>query len=291
MRYRPTNRSLFSFVLMFFTLCLASGAVMAQSDRALQPSIVNKINGPELDHCSIYPETAFTYGSGAPLFKFCLSDRGHIIDITSPSGFKHMSFGQEEGYAICGTGATKAFSTASIESNDWSAPILDQPGGPNTLPLTITRQSPDGKFELKQSFDWNTGKKEIFITMELKNLSAASITNVRLSRYFDGEIDNDYGDNILDRNSDSVWGIDAGAGTQHHGLILSALTLTQTHTAFVEKFSDWNTNGQDGTGEGCTAIGQNVPTAPGNYVGRITYVLGTLAAGASKTVKFVYRRI
>jgi hypothetical protein len=76
-----------------------------------------------------------------------------------------------------------------------------------------------------------------------------------------------------------------------YGLMLSALTFSQTHTAFVEKFDDWDPEGAGAqTARKCTAMAQTVPTASGDYVARVTYTLGTLAAGASKTVEFIYRR-
>ena len=75
-----------------------------------------------------------------------------------------------------------------------------------------------------------------------------------------------------------------------HGVMLTALTFGTGHTIAVEKFQDWTPASGGGTARGCTAIAQPTPTAPGDFVGRATYNLGTINPGSSKTVKALYRR-
>ena len=279
---------IFKFLCASLLLVLACSAVMAQSDRA--SASVTKSNSPAGDVC--VDSNRFTFSAGSTLFKFCLSNEGNIGGLESPAGFSHIS--TYEGYVACGTGAMNAHSVGGhlISESGWEFATTSQPGGPNTLPVTITRNSTDGKFQFTQTFDWKTDEKEILITMTLKNISAASLTNVRLSRYFRGHISNDIFDDIYDRDTDSAWGTDPGAGAGHHTVMLTALTFTQTHTAFAEKFNDWAPDaGGAQTATKCVAMAQPVPTAPGDLVGRVTYVLGTLSAGTSKTVQVVYRRM
>jgi hypothetical protein len=282
--------SLLTFMGLCATLLLLASPVMAQSDRAAQS--VTKSNSPAGSVCDENTKN-FTFGSGVNFFNFCLSDEGTIGRFTSPAGpSSHISL--YEGYVACGTGAANAHTVGGSEVSDsgWGPESISQPGGPNTLPITITRNSTDGKFQLAQTFEWNTAEKEVLITMILKNISGASITNVRLSRYYNSHVSDGLFDDIHDRDSDSTWATDPGAGAGHHTVMLTALTFSQTHTAFVEKFDDWNPGGGGAqTATKCTAIAQPVPTAPGNYIGRITYVIGTLSAGASKTVQVVYRRL
>ena len=291
MKIKPDSPIKFSMTALIAILFLTAGAAMAQSDEASRARSVNPIsNSPTGALCA--PDKTFTYSSGAHHFSFCFDSehaQGSLLFLISPAGLYQIS--GREGYIVCGTGAANAYAILSDDMG-WEEAVISQPGGPNTLPITFTRQSTDGKFELAQTFDWDPVEKEILITMTLKNISAASITSVRLSRYFRGLPGADVGDDVYDRDSDSVWGVDlGGSGTGHHGLMLSALTFTQTHTAFVEKYADWNPFSAGAqTAHKCTAIAQAVPTPAGDYVGRVTYALGTLSAGASKTVQFVYRR-
>lgn len=69
------------------------------------------------------------------------------------------------------------------------------------------------------------------------------------------------------------------------GLSLTALNFTSPHTMRVETPALWQ---QEGVSD-CTVSGQPTPTGASDLVGRVTYQLGNLAAGASKTVKVLYR--
>ena len=264
-------------------LILASQPAMAQSDSAAQA--IKESNSPDNTACGA--GKTFTFGAGLNFFTFCLSDHGNILQLQSPVNFRHITV--REGYVVCGTGAATAFDAGDTEGG-WGTANISQPGGANTLPVTITRNSTDGKFELKQTFDWNPAQKEITITMVLKNLSASSISNVKLARHFDADLSSslstsDGGDDIYNRDTDSVWGKDNGAGVGHHGVALTALSFAISRSTAVETFGDYvNTRST------CTPIAASVPTAPGDFTGRLTYNLSTLAAGTSRTVKVIYRR-
>ena len=270
---------------------LASSAVMAQSGQASNEQSIKQSNSPQDTTCPA--AQTFTFGNGQNLFKFCISTHGNVQRLFSPGNYRQVD--TTEGYVACGTGAANAFDAGFTESG-WGAATAIQPGGANTFPLTIKRQTTDGKFELKQTFEWNTLEKEILITMVLKNISAGSITNVKLARYFDGDLNStdaviDDSDDIYDANSDSVWGRDSGTGAGHHELMLTALAFAVSHTTAAETFSDFNPAGAVQTGRTCTPIPRSVPTVPSDSVGRVTYNIGTMAAAASKTVKVLYRRL
>jgi hypothetical protein len=64
-------------------------------------------------------------------------------------------------------------------------PVIDQPNGPNTFPLTITRPTADGIFSLAQTFSWDTVEKDVSISATVTNLTATAGSGVRLVRYFD----------------------------------------------------------------------------------------------------------
>jgi hypothetical protein len=276
--------------LAFIILCaglfiLASPTARAQSDQGSQA--IKQSESPESTICP--PAQLFSFGAGAQFFRFCVSPHGNVLSLLSPAASKQLNLA--EGYVACGTGAANAFDAGAVESG-WGAATATQPGGPKTLPLTIKRQSTDGKFELTQTFDWNPAQKEITITMLLKNISAGSLASVKLARYFDGDLSNDPNDDLYDEDADSSWGTDSGAGAGHYGVSLTTLNFAVAHSTVVESFADFGPANAGGaqTAKTCTPIAQSVPTAPGNFVGRATYTLGTLAAGASKTVKLLYRR-
>ena len=274
--------------LCFVILLLACNSVMAQSRQKAQPLSPQESSSPQTFEC--VPEQDFFFGTGPTFFRFCVSKHGNIVYLFSPAAYLHLV--GEEGYVACGTGASNAYDAGMVEAG-WGESNISQPGGSLTLPLIITRQSLDGNFELKQTIDSNRNEKEILITMELKNISAGQLTNVKLARYFNGDISRylvgsappDNTDDIYDRDSDSVWGKDNGAGPGHHSLTLATLTFGQSHSAAVETYADWSA-----TKSTCTPVAASVPTSPGDYTGRLTYNLGTLNAGASRIVKFIYRR-
>lgn len=237
-----------------------------------------------------------TYTSGAlgNYLKFCVSADGVIADFESPSFTTPFGIGTftemggEEGYVIgsaCGTVSpvTNGAEGGPFESG-FGAPTITQPNGSNTFPLTITRSTMDGVFQLTQSYSRNSTEDEVIITMTLKNVSASPVSNIFLARYF-----RDYlgtGSQIGGRTFDTVWD---WAG---YGLSLEALSFNVAHVTDVEDAGAWSLGTE---GNGCyasSAVNVGVPTGKNQngWVGRVVYELGTLKAGASKTVKIGYRR-
>jgi hypothetical protein len=279
------KRTLTSIVLatLFANICtLVSGTVMAQSEQQARPNMAEVANSVESQSC---PDAQkFSYGSGVTKFSFCISEHGNILNLESPATYKHIT--GAEGYIACGAGFNSPHDPGpEDQAYGWNAPLaVSQPGGPHTLPLTIIRESTEVKFRLKQIFDWDPVEKKIMITMVLKNISADAITDVRLARYFDGDIDNEW-NNVYDDNDDSVWGRSTSSAARH-GLMLSALSLAVPHMANVETGSAWFYSKTI-----CpTSDPANPPRLNDDYIGRLTFKLGTLNAGQSKTVKMLYKR-
>ncbi|HEX8653118.1 MAG TPA: hypothetical protein VF708_20035 [Pyrinomonadaceae bacterium] len=229
-----------------------------------------------------------TFGAGANKFTFCISNTGTLINLESPASFKQL--GVLEGYILCGGQTVYAYD-AGNDFLTWSSLDYQQPNGPNTLPLTIIGRTVRGEFQVTQTFEATPEEKSVRITVAVKNISGVGISNLKFARYFDADLSNDSGDDIFDTDADSVWGRDSGSGAGHHGLLLTALSLLQSHTVAVEKRSDWYPLTTPGTAATCSPLPQASPTAPGNYVGRLTYNLGTINTGVTKIVKLVYRRI
>lgn len=284
----------FTCELLFATvLILAAGQATAQS-RGVISTQAKDGDRPESTNC----HTTVSFSTGQLKFKLCISEHGNLIDLESPAGNEHLTPGTEtswgDGYVLCTAEGVHAYDAGFSHSgwdDDVVPPTIIQPNGPNTLPLTIIRRTQSQRFDLSQTFEWDTERKEVIITMALKNNTDFPISGVQLVREFDGDLSNDANDDIYDADQDSVWGRDRGTGGSHHGLMLTALSLGVSHSTAVESFADWQPNaGHADTGRKCTPIKQNTPTTPGNYTGRLTYNLGPVAAHTTRTVKVLYKR-
>jgi hypothetical protein len=231
----------------------------------------------------------FTFGSGPTGFKYAVSAHGNVVNIESPiyagAPFQHL-FG-DEGYALSvstSIGTITYWDAGSFEatgcsgtSRSWSATVTES--GFNANGTTLTRSTCDGAFQLVQTFVRNTVNQELTITMTVKNTSGFNYPNTQLSRYFDGDIDRDFGDDVYSRTIDSVYGQDASLDN----LMLTALTFNINHTTAVHTSAGWNA-------AVTTQASVATPTAAGDYVGRVTYNLGTVNNNTQKIVKVMYKR-
>jgi len=256
-------------------------------------------------------DTLLSSGSGATLMIICISNEGNLVRFDSPAGFEQI--GQlnlfRDGYAICsGNLPTFANTPEGYDPGDVSREALfgpatvSQPGGPNTLPLTITRTSTSGTYALTQSFARDVLRRTVTITMTIKRLNNADCTSsgcppVRLQRAFEGDVDNNTSANArFGRSQDSVW---EWIDTTGHGLQLTnvanggATPITTVYTV-----ADYDPSGAGAqAAKGCIVFAGQVatPTDPSvtdaaNLVGRLMYFFGNIPLNASKTVKVVYER-
>lgn len=280
--------SLFKFAIHLTTIFfLTAVTVAAQSAQSVQKP--TETDAMESNTCP--PAQTFTYGTSAQTFNFCISDHGNVEKLISPGPYTEIN--TAEGYVVCSQSGVHGYD-AGFSEDGWGAASVSQPGGANTLPLTITRQSTDGKLELKQTFDWNGLEKEISITMELKNLTAAAITNVLVTRYFDGDLGGNGSDDTYTTIKDSVFGLDYTPNAyKSQGIMLTALSQNISHSFQIDSFGHWNPIGNlEQTARQCvssTPIAS--PASSNDLLGRLIYKLGTIGAGATKKVLMVYRRI
>lgn len=244
-----------------------------------------------------------TSGSGTAKVSICISNHGNMVKFESPAGFEQI--GQlntfRDGYSIC-TGnlptvpnISHGYDAGGVEAG-FTAPTITQPNGPNTFPLTITRDTTDGVFRLKQSYKLDKVERDLTITMNLENISSADQNFVKLARYFEGDVDNNDAAGRFGANNESVWAwLNTPTG---HGLMLSNPTPSFDAVTTVHSVADHNpVGGGMRTGNGCIVFAGQVatPTDPAsvngaNLVGRVLYGMGTIRAGGDKTVKVLYRR-
>jgi hypothetical protein len=228
-------------------------------------------------------------GSGNSFFKIGISDHGNLVRLESPSGVVHLS--ANEGYVICDNTPpfgefVDGYDAGAVESG-CGAPTIVQPNGPNTLPLTITRLC-GGCIEFKQEFTAagrDCKEHDLAITMTLKLVCSdyGTFQNVRVARYFDGDLGGDATDDVYGIGFHSALGLEGGGVAA--GLSLTATSFNTSHFGQVESFNSWSKN---------TCIVQHdvpglVTSSQGDYVGRVTYNLGSLAVGQSKKVTVTYR--
>ena len=256
-------------------------------NRALAASEIQAIfNADSLGKCLPPPPSpCFESGAGATYLKVCVSGDGTLEEFQSPAGYQQLPVAADnkEGYALCSGTRVLGYDAGLDESGFGPATII-QPGGVGTFPLSIVRTTTDGVFQLTQAFTRDTGEKDFTVAMTVKNLSAASVSAVKLTRYFNGDIDNTGADDLYDRTLDTVWGTQGPAG---HGLGLFAKS-GNAHALRIEDATAWDPQGGGGA-ERCDVTGVT-PAVPDDYAGRITYSLYSIAPSASKTVSIVYRR-
>ena len=224
--------------------------------------------------------STYITGAGSTFLSFCITNTGNIMQLQNPAGHYYIS---SEGYALCSSYDSAnqaplpvAYDAAYFES-DWGAPTITQPGGPNTFPLTIVRVSTGG-FKLTQTFSRDTIEDDITVSMALVNQSGSTRYNVRLDRYVDADADNTTS-NIYGRSADNIYSyVDGG-----RGITLGDVTRTVTHSTAVHTYGTWIRNS-------CNQASIATPTPYQDGVGRISYLVGTMNNGTSKSVKVVLRR-
>jgi len=138
--------------------------------------------GGDISIQSTTQQASFASGSGATFLGVAVSDHGNLLSFESPQGAQ--SLGGLEGYVLCSQGGS------TVHGYDWGggesgfgSATISQPNGAGTFPLTVTRNTTDGKFQLRQVWARpDAAEKDVTVTTTLKNLSSTTINGVVLSR-------------------------------------------------------------------------------------------------------------
>jgi hypothetical protein len=273
-------------VTVGLVLLLVGGVAVSQQR---QESSYSK-SGGDVSIQSFTQKAAFTSGSGATFLRVAVSDAGNLLEFESPQGRQSVT---REGYALC----SDSFSTLhgydiGASQTGFGTPTFSQPNGAGTFPLTVTRNSTDGKLQLKQVWAKpDATEKDVTVTMTATNRTSSKISSVVISRF--GDIDaggNDPFEGFDDRGSrtqDTVfqWDDYGDGGQVQIGLMLTALTFQRPHTPYIEDLDNWSPNHcQVST----PLFGPDGFTTRQDLAMRMIYFLGDIAAGASKSVKFEY---
>ena len=242
-------------------------------------------------------------GIGPTALIVCLSDHGNVVQWTTPAGVEHST--KNEGYVLCSQGplgpVVHGWDAGISTENGFGPPTILQPNGPNTLPLSITRTTDDGVFELEQRFSRDASEKDLTISMLVTNLGAVSRSGIRLARYF-GMSPNRLNNspNNASTTSDSVflWDDPDQPFVNRPGLVygvtLTALSYGVPHRPVVEDHDAWNPQDDDGPQRGATCSPVDVESPAIDLLdlrGRLTYELGSLNPGRRSSVRFLYRHM
>ena len=281
---------------------LLVGGVAASKQREDQsttssesPTTTTDKSGGDVSIESTTQKASFTNGSGANYLRVAVSDHGNLTGFESPFGIFQNSGG--EGYALCSNaGATvHGYDVAGSEAG-FGTPTFAQPNGAGTFPLTVTRNTTDGKFKLTQVWAKpDAVEKDVTVTMTVQNLSSSTINNVFLNRGGDfdiGTTTQDWG--ALTGDSAFQWDDRiGGSDSPATGLRLTALTFATSHGPDIDTFSQWNPQGTENRALHCDDFTELTPTTTGtrDLAMRVVYKLGNLSAQQSKTVKYEYGRM
>ena len=218
-------------------------------------------------------DTCVNSGAGATLIHYCITPNGTVSSFRTGLSSESIAIGVTvEGYVVCSTGGSNAFDITHGASG-FGAPIQTA-----VNPLTISRTTTDGRFNLSQQFFTDTQNGGVRIQMTLKNLTGATITGVKLARV--GDIDaNGFVTNAGILGGDSVTQTAAGVGVS-----MRSLTYPTPHLVTLENFSGIDT-------PSCNPVLPVAsPTASDDLGGRIAFTFGNLNAGVSKLAKVAYIR-
>jgi hypothetical protein len=241
---------------------------------------------------SFTQKASFASGSGNAYLRVAVSDHGNLLAFESPQGQQAVT---TEGYVLCSNTSTgnaaNGYDVGGAEFG-FGTPTFAQPNGAGTFPLTVTRNTTDGKFQLKQVWAKpDAAEKDVTVTMTVTNRSSATINNVLLTR--NGDIDagafDSSGSGFTDRGArtrDSAiqWDDYSDPSVPFNGVVLTALTPQTSNFPAIEAVGS---NLVD-----CSASGAlTTPTSRQDLQMSMQYFMGNIPAGASRTVKYQYGRM
>lgn len=286
-------------LLLLTTVALALllvGGVATSKQRQVQNTSQSPTSDKSSGNFSVQSTTvkaSFSRGTGENFLGVKVSNHGNLLSFESPAGQEQV-FNSSEGYVLCtnsgDTSVTHGHDTGTVEGG-FGRPKFSQPTA-GAFPLIVTRNTTDGKFQLKQVWAKPDAiEKDVTVTMTVKNLSNSTVNDVRLQRSGDFDVGSTSSDRGA-RTTDSVWQWDDSDGPEFPavGLRLSALTFGTPHFPTVMPQGSW-ANVDTGDRRGCTSTAVSTPSSVQDLAMRINYNIGNLNAGQSKSVKYEYGRM
>lgn len=106
-------------------------------------------------------QSTFSAGSGAVTIGFCVTANGNVY--VTPQGMAQIT----EGYAVCVGNVGYGYYDLGTygDSGNWQAPVITQPKGANTFPLSISRTSTDGLVTFNQTYKFANAGRSVHLSM------------------------------------------------------------------------------------------------------------------------------
>jgi hypothetical protein len=265
-------------ILIVSVLSLMTAPAYCQIDStSMQGNLKQPSEFAASPSATITCQSNFSSGLGFTFLGFCVTANGNILNFTAPKGFTQEF--NREGYGICdASGSVVSYTDEALnDTGNWLNPTISQPNGLNTFPLSITRLTSDGIWQLKQTFSRSGSDRYVKVLMTLTNQSGSG-RNVTLIRYMDVDADGSSTGDIFVAGAFSSAGL-TNQNFDNHGVVLAGAPTPFTSVAFVV-----NAGGFDACGNGF-----NVNPFTGDGALLYQWQLGSIPAGGSKTVSFEYR--
>lgn len=217
-----------------------------------------------------------TFNTALP--NFCVTENGNIENFIYPSGYSQI---YTDGYGVCDHtgGLTSYYDIGTTESGNWGSPIITEPNGPNTFPLTIKRTTSDGVWTLTQQYSRSTVDAYVKVIMTWKNNSAVTRA-AQMTRYVDIDADGNGSDDSFDGSANSGWGYTSvkPGNYPEHGLTIRPNPSTHNYFGLVGATSSLR--------DPCTLSDGPYPYVGDGAVAYMWRPNGNNSVGPGQTVKF-----
>ena len=227
----------------------------------------------------------FTSGFDQTELTWCVSGTGTLQYLETPSFTEHLTFGLLlEGYAVCSS-LTPEFGNDIVNGWDSGGPTGASAWGATTASglsgsgVTIARTTADGRLRLTMKFSHDTTNRVVNIATTVRNLTAAKLYHVVVTRFADIDAGEEATNNLFVNTRNTVTAVNPAIS---RGLELNTKNVKANHEAVIINPFDPVNHGS------CAANTESQPIT-GDFGAKIFHLLGDLAAGASKTVTFRYR--
>lgn len=114
-------------------------------------------------------------------FSFCVTENGNIAHVGFNGDF---DVNGAEGYGICTPEGDSYDLGALGDSGNWYPPVITQPHGPNTFPITILRGTTDNLYSITQQFSFAKGGTRVQVKTTALTFQTFK-TPIRFVRYAD----------------------------------------------------------------------------------------------------------
>ncbi len=243
---------------------LVAATVSAQEENATEP------NSTACTHL-------FNKGTGSAQLLYCVNAHGNMMSFIGGAGAEHIRFATLiDGYTVCSAAGLHGYDAGDGGESAWGANVLLSPA--TSTGVAYARTTADGKVRVEHSFKMDSAEGDVSVTVKVVNASTATLTGVTYKRVsdFDAVLTSS---NLWTRSLDEVEALSTTAAPK--GISLNAITFNTAHDTSI---------GTTANVADCVMPATAANGVVADHVAYVRYMLGNLAPGKSKTVKFLYKR-